>query len=133
MTDHPGIKPLPADVIATLEYLLRPDDPIHAALLAQIPHATVQSHCKCGCPTVYFGLNAAAVTPGPVDPARHPIVAEADIVPQHSQSTGQVLVFAYNGYLSWLELCSWAKDPITTWPPPDQLVIPDRSGTDPAR
>lgn len=129
MTDRAHAEPLPEDVVATLEHLLQPHDPVHAALLAQISHATVQSRCECGCATVYFDLDADAVTQGPVDPARHPIVAEAGIVASDGQRRGEVLVFARNGYLSWLEVCSWGDATITTLPPLDQLEPYDRSRT----
>lgn len=129
MTDRADAEPLPADVIATLEHLLRPSDPVHAALLAQIPHATVQSRCGCGCATVYFDLDADAATPGPVDPTRHPVVAAASIVALDGQMPGEVLVFAPHGYLSWLEVCSWSDDTITALPCLDQLETYDRSAT----
>jgi hypothetical protein len=112
-------EPLPDEVIATLEYLLRRGDPLHDALLAQIPHARISSRCGCGCATVYFELGADAM-PGPVDPAREPVVAEADIVTADGECPGQILVFVHRGCLSWLEVCSW-DEPIATWPPLEQL------------
>ena len=129
MADRADAGPLPEDVVAALEHLLQPHDPVHAALLAQIPHATVQSRCGCGCATVYFDLDADAVTPGPVDPARHPVVAEAGIVAPDGQPRGEVLVLAHHGYLSWLEVRSWGDATITTLPPPGQLEPYDRSRT----
>lgn len=120
MTDHRA-EPLPEDVVAILEHLLRPDDPVQAALLAHIPYATVKGRCGCGCATVYFDLDTKAVTPAPIDPARHPIVAEAGIVGPDGQPLGEVLVFTYDGYLSWLEVCSWSDATIRTFPSPDQL------------
>lgn len=121
MADRSDAEPLPEDVAATLSHLLQPHDPVHAALLTQIAHATVQSRCGCGCATVYFDLDVGVVAPGPVDPARHPIVAEAGIVAPDGQHVGEVLVFARDGYLSWLEVCSWSDVPITALPPLDQI------------
>ncbi|MBS2965929.1 hypothetical protein KGA66_22985 [Actinocrinis puniceicyclus] len=131
MTDHPGTEPFPDDVVMTLTHLLRPDDPVQTALLAQIPHVTIKGRCGCGCATVYFDLDTGAVMPGPIDPARHPLVAEAGIVGPCGEPLGEVLVFARDGYLSWLEVCSWSDATIRTLPSPDRLEPYGRTRVNP--
>lgn len=64
----------------------------------------------------------ARITHRRAGPAPHPIVVEAAIVAPDGRQFGEVLVFAHNGCLSWLEVCSWTDAAaITSLPPPDQL------------
>ena len=106
MTENEG---LPADVTEVLEALLKPDDPVHTALRKQIPHLRLQSRCTCGCGGAYFELDTEAVEPAPINSDR-PIVAEAQLRTESNEYPGEVLVFAYGGYLSSLEVCSWSDD-----------------------
>ncbi|WP_327151582.1 hypothetical protein [Nocardia sp. NBC_01329] len=124
-------EPLPSDVVTTLETLLRPDDQLYAAVRAQIPHARIQSRCGCGCVSVNFELDTTELTPVRVDPPRHPIIAEADIIGPEDDSPGEILLFVSGGYLSSLEACSWGDGPITAWPPPEQLRVVDRRSQPP--
>ncbi len=47
---------------------------------------------------------AAPTAPGTV------VAAEAQLVTEAGECPGEVLVFTQNGYLSWLEVCSWSDD-----------------------
>ncbi|MGW0363660.1 hypothetical protein [Streptomyces sp. NPDC002990] len=38
------------------------------------------------------------------------MAAEAQLVTEAGECPGEVLVFTQDGYLSWLEVCSWSDD-----------------------
>jgi len=117
-------EPLSSDDIAVLEHLLRGGDPIRDTLRAQIPYAYVASHCGCGCATANLALVDGAVASA-VDPARHPVVADADIVLPDGSVPGGVMVFAYDGFLTRLEIYDWLDDgpPFSRWPSLENLKI----------
>ncbi|WP_043478668.1 hypothetical protein [Kitasatospora sp. MBT66] len=98
---------LPPDVADVLDALLDTDDPVHAALRAQVPHLSVSGRCTCGCGTAYFGLDRSAVRPAASGPGSV-VAAEAQILTDDGDCPGEVLAFAESGYLSWLEVCSWS-------------------------
>ncbi|MFE4973278.1 hypothetical protein ACFRAR_14325 [Kitasatospora sp. NPDC056651] len=110
--------PLPREAVRPLEALLQDDDPTHRALLAQLPHPRVTGHCQCPCASLDLGLDRAAAPAAPVtpDPAATASMHDAD-----GEPVGGVLVFAQDGYLSGLEVYTWADEPITRLPPPDRL------------
>ncbi|MFE4516907.1 hypothetical protein ACFRMQ_22240 [Kitasatospora sp. NPDC056783] len=110
--------PLPAEAVRLLEALLQDDDPTHRALLAQLPHLRVTGHCRCPCASLDFGLDQAAAPAAPV--TRNP-AAEAPIHDADGEPVGGVLVFTQDGYLSGLEVHTWADEPITRLPHPDRL------------
>ncbi|RKT16086.1 hypothetical protein BX285_0411 [Streptomyces sp. 1114.5] len=87
---------LPDDIARTLDVLLPEGHPLRA----QVPHLRVESRCRCGCSTALFA--------GVADGARSEVVAEAAI-----GSDGEVLLFADEGRLSWLEVCSWTDPKLT--------------------
>ncbi|MEU9044171.1 MULTISPECIES: hypothetical protein [unclassified Kitasatospora] len=87
---------LPDDIVRTLDGLLPEGHPLRA----QVPHLRVESRCRCGCSTALFA--------GVEDGARSEVVAEAAI-----GSDGEVLLFAEDGRLSWLEVCSWSDPKLT--------------------
>ena len=99
---------LPSDVTDVLKMVLEPDDPVHAALRAQVPHLRLHSRCACGCGTAYFEIDAEAVEPAPISPGSSPVVAAAQLVTEDDASLGEVLVFSDGGYLTSLEICSWS-------------------------
>jgi len=101
------MEPLPADVASVLDALLDEADPAHALLRRQIPHLRVSGRCTCGCGTAYFELDTAAVESAPSGPGTV-VAAEFQIYLVDGECPGEVLVFAENGYLSWLEVCSWS-------------------------
>ncbi|MEV7183789.1 hypothetical protein [Kitasatospora sp. NPDC093102] len=87
---------LPTDVARVLDVLLPEGHPLRA----QVPHLRVESRCRCGCSTALFA--------GVEDGARSEVVAEAAI-----GSDGEVILFAEDGRLSWLEVCSWTDPKLT--------------------
>ena len=102
-------RPLPAEVSETLDAMLDPADPVHRALRDQIPHLDVQERCTCGCGTTYFAIDTEAVTPAPTGQGTV-VAAGAQLVTEAGGNPGEILVFAQNGYLSWLEVCSWTDE-----------------------
>lgn len=98
---------LPADVAEVLGVLLGGEDPVHAALRAQMPHLRLTRRCTCECGTAYFDLDTTAVSPAQSGPGTV-VAAEAQILTDNGDCPGEVLVFAQAGYLSWLEVCSWS-------------------------
>ncbi|MFJ5833614.1 hypothetical protein [Streptomyces sp. NPDC093089] len=100
---------LPADVADVLAAVLNADDPVHVALLGQVPHVSVQARCGCGCGTAYFELDTLEVEPAPTGPGTV-VAAEAPLFTETGECPGEVLVFTRGGYLSWLEVCSWSDD-----------------------
>ncbi|MFE7836486.1 hypothetical protein ACFU53_10635 [Streptomyces sp. NPDC057474] len=100
---------LPAEVADVLEAVLDSDDSVHAALRRQVPHLRVRSRCSCGCGTTYFELDLTRVEPASTG-AKTVVAADAQLVTAAGECPGEVLVFAQDGYLSWLEVCSWSDD-----------------------
>ncbi|MEU3556083.1 hypothetical protein [Streptomyces fragilis] len=100
---------LPADVTEALDAVLGPDNAVHAALRAQIPHLTVRTRCTCGCGSAYFQLDTETVERAPTGPGTA-IAAEARFVMEDGTCPGEVLVFVQDGHLSWLEVCTWSDD-----------------------
>ncbi|MFJ4871422.1 hypothetical protein [Streptomyces sp. NPDC088757] len=100
---------LPDDVVDVLDLVLNPDEPVHAALLRQVPHLRVQSRCECGCGTSYFELDTDGAEPAATGPGTV-VAADAQLFTEAGDCPGEVLVFAQGGYLSWLEVCSWSDD-----------------------
>lgn len=99
---------LPDDVAAVLDFALNPDDPVHAALRRQVPGLKVSSRCTCGCGTAFFALDTEAVAPEPTESTV--VAAAVQLRTESGEYPGEVLVFTQNGYLSWLEVCSWSDD-----------------------
>ncbi|SEL30255.1 hypothetical protein [Streptacidiphilus jiangxiensis] len=109
---------IPAEAVQILEALLNSDEPVHRALLAQIPHLRVTGRCTCSCASIDFGLDRSLVPAAA--PSGNP-VAEATVVDADGEPVGGVLVFAYDGYLSNLEVYAWGDDQISHLPSPDRL------------
>ncbi|MFJ4336537.1 hypothetical protein [Streptomyces sp. NPDC088915] len=97
------------DVADVLGLVLNPDEPIHVALRRQVPQLRVRSRCKCGCGTAYFDLDADALEPAPTGPGTV-VTADVQLFTETGECPGEVLVFAQDGYLSCLEVCSWSDD-----------------------
>ncbi|MFC8583020.1 hypothetical protein ACFUGD_00320 [Streptomyces sp. NPDC057217] len=100
---------LPDDVADVLDLVLKPDEPAHVALRRQISHLKVQSRCKCGCGTAYFELDTDEVEPAATGPGTV-VAVDVQLFTEAGDCSGEVLVFAQGGYLSWLEVCSWSDD-----------------------
>ncbi|QNP67837.1 hypothetical protein [Streptomyces genisteinicus] len=100
---------LPADVADVLAAVLDADTPVHVALRRQVPHLTVRERCTCGCGTSYFELDTSEAAPALTGPGAV-VAAAAQLVTEAGECPGEVLVFARDGYLSWLEVCSWSDD-----------------------
>ncbi|MFD9624136.1 hypothetical protein ACFWB2_44230, partial [Streptomyces virginiae] len=62
-----------------------------------------------GCGTAYFELDTSKVEPAPTGPSTV-AAAKAQLVTEVGGCPGEVLVFTEDGYLSWLEVCSWSDD-----------------------
>ncbi|MFF9342573.1 MULTISPECIES: hypothetical protein [unclassified Streptomyces] len=103
------VERLPADVSEVLALVLDQDGPVHAALRSQVPRLRVTGRCGCGCGTAYFALDTGSVEPAPVRAGRF-VAAEAVLYTETGACPGEVLVFTDDGYLSWLEVCSWSDD-----------------------
>ncbi|MFF9430746.1 hypothetical protein [Streptomyces sp. NPDC014746] len=103
---------LPSDVADALGLLLGTGDATHQALRRQVPHLRISARCTCGCGTTYFGLDADAVPAAP-SPAGTVVVAQAQLFDAEEDWIGEVLAFARNGYLTWLEICSITDSPLT--------------------
>lgn len=103
---------LPSDVADALGFLLGTEDETHQALRQQVPYLRVAGRCTCGCGTTYFDLDADAVTAAP-SPAGTVVAAEAQLYDAEEHCIGEVLAFARNGYLSWLEVCSMSDSTVT--------------------
>jgi len=96
---------LPADVAAALDVLLDADDPVHAALRRQIPHLRVEGRCTCGCGTTYFApLDPATVPAAPTEPGTRS-AASRIFGAEDGTLLGDLVLFARDGRLSWLEVC----------------------------
>ncbi|MEV7781822.1 hypothetical protein [Kitasatospora sp. NPDC088351] len=100
---------LPDDVADVLELVLSTDEPVHVALRQQVPQLSVISRCTCGCGTAYFELDTSEVEPAPTGSGTV-VAADAQLFTESGECPGEVLVFAQDGYLSWLEVCSWSDD-----------------------
>ncbi|MEU0428657.1 hypothetical protein ABZ235_34670 [Streptomyces canus] len=118
-------EPLSPEVTATLRALLAGPDPVGGALLAQVPHTRVAGRCGCGCATVDLEVDRTAVAPAP--PHDNPAV-DAGYTTPHSAG---VMVCSEDRYLSLLEICSVADEPISTWPDPTSSSAEQLSGVAP--
>jgi hypothetical protein len=109
---------IPAAAATLLTALLKGDEPVHRALRAQIPHLRITGRCTCSCASIDLGLDRTAVAGAPVDEA---IVADATVLDPDGEPMGGALVFAFDGYLSHLEVYAWEDEQITELPSPDRL------------
>jgi hypothetical protein len=97
----------PAGVAFVLDALLDEADPVHRALRLQIPFLSVSGRCSCGCGNAFTEVDTASVEPDLLKPGNQ-VAAEAAIHMEDGECPGEVLAFASEGYLSWLEVCSWS-------------------------
>ena len=115
---------LPAEIVALLKVLLRPEDAFEAALLAQVPFVTGWRRCTCGCPSLDFDVAAEAV-PAQADSPRSPAVADGYFTAEGSDRfIGSLTVFEWRGRLSSLELfdLSGPDQPAVGWPSPESVI-----------
>jgi hypothetical protein len=61
------------------------------------------------CGTAYFGLDTGEVEPASTGSGTA-VAAEAPLFTEAGECPGEILVFTQDGYLSWLEVCSWSDD-----------------------
>lgn len=82
----------------------------------QIAHAQVTGGCGCGCPSI-----ALRVDP----PARRAHFHGDPLLPVEAEGTGkdfvQVLLFARDGWLEYLELVCFDEPAVTAFPSPSEL------------
>ncbi|MGW1773149.1 hypothetical protein [Streptomyces sp. NPDC002104] len=111
-----GTRELPPDVAAALDAVLdavlSPQHPVHRTLRRQVPHLRVTGRCSCGCGTTYFDLDTDRVAAAPT-PAGTVVAAEVQLCDAAEDCVGEILAFTRNGFLTWLEVCSWSDEPIT--------------------
>lgn len=117
MTGAEPARPLTPDARATLDALLAGDDPVRAALRAQLPYVTVRDGCACGCATVELRVDrtAVAAAPGHVNPAM-------DAWYEPPVEAG-VLLLTERGYLACLEIYAVTDETFTAFPDPRLLRI----------
>ncbi len=98
---------------AVLDLVLSEDFEGVAELRDQAGTATVVGRCDCGCPSV----DLAVGTEGPRSPFAGTVLpAEGRIEPVGVEPPGEVLVFAMDGWLSYLEYVFYGDTPPSGWP-----------------
>ncbi|MFD3557115.1 hypothetical protein ACFWWA_34195 [Streptomyces goshikiensis] len=105
-------KALPTDVAHVLNAALSMVVDSGLALCLQIRHLRLLKRCACGCGSTYFSLDADSVSPAPALAGTR-VVADVELFGADGETIGEVLVFAEDGYLAWLEVCSWSEDTFT--------------------
>ncbi|MEU1244237.1 hypothetical protein ABZ388_28125 [Micromonospora parva] len=85
-------------------------------LRAQLPFATVEGRCGCGCATVNLAVDRAAA-PAPVLSAA-PVSAD---ISNDEFYAGIVLLVDGEGYLCCLEVYSIGDEPVRRLPPVEQI------------
>jgi hypothetical protein len=115
MTD--ASRPLDADELALLDFLLQADVPGAAQLREQVADARVVGGCDCPCPSVELETPAAAPPAGLPD-GLYPV--EAEVVPVGEEPAGVVMLFIERGRLSYLEY-AWYGNAPTAWPRLEEL------------
>ncbi|MFK0136814.1 hypothetical protein [Streptomyces murinus] len=103
---------LPADLVHVLDAVLSTVEDPRLALGLQTRHLWVRTRCACGCDSADFSLDTAAVAPAPAVTGTR-VVAETELFGTGGETVGEVLVFAEDGYLSRLEVCSWGDELLT--------------------
>lgn len=104
---------LPDDVAHVLDTALcLAGAPSGIELGMQIRHLRVRKRCVCGCGSTYFSLDTDAVAPAPALTGTR-LVGDVEVFGAGQETVGQVQVFTEDGYLAWLEVCSWDEDRFT--------------------
>ncbi|MFD8803329.1 hypothetical protein [Streptomyces atroolivaceus] len=107
------IEALPDDVAHVLDFALSfAGAPSGVQLGMQIRHLRVQKRCACGCGSTYFSLDVDAVAPA-LTLTGTQVVGDMEVLGERQETIGQVQVFTEDGYLAWLEVCSWNDDSFT--------------------
>ncbi|WP_405546510.1 hypothetical protein OG590_39250 (plasmid) [Streptomyces goshikiensis] len=105
---------LPTDVAHVLDTALSMLVDPGLALHRQMRHLRLEKCCACGCGSTYFSLDADGVSPVPAPALTGTqVVADIELFGADGATVGEVLVFAEDGYLAWLEVCSWTEDTFT--------------------
>jgi hypothetical protein len=110
---------LPAERDALLAVLGHADFAGRDALVAQVAGTTVVGTCACGCATVDLEVDHSLPS---VPWASGLIPNEAQVLDGAGEPLGGILVFLTDGYLSLLEVFSYAE-PITSLPAVDRLRL----------
>jgi hypothetical protein len=113
---------LPEERTTLLALLEFADFDGRAALLEQAKGVRAVGYCPCGCATVGLVVDPACPSAGKT---YRPIPNEAGVLDADGENIGGVIVFADDGYLSGLEIFSYA-DPINPFPPLDELRLSSR-------
>ncbi|MCW6003744.1 hypothetical protein K1W54_04005 [Micromonospora sp. CPCC 205371] len=109
-------RPLSDDERAVMARLLSVPFPGRDELRAQLPFATVEGRCGCGCATVNLAVERAA--------APAPVLSSAPVSADLSDGeyyAGIVLLVDGEGYLSCLEVYSIGDEPVRRLPPTEQI------------
>lgn len=88
-------------------------------LREQVEATVVVGRCDCGCPSVDLQVGTAALV------ARldsHLLPYELETVPAGDEPPGQVILFADEGRLSYLEYVFFGETP-ATWPDPSKVRV----------
>jgi hypothetical protein len=113
-TDEPS--PLSGDERALLDGFLSFDFEGGEELREQLNHLTAKRGCTCGCGTIDFVLDGAAV---PRSDAANPVPVDA-IVRDAGDEVGGLILFVKDGLLQSLEIYSHAE--ALPLPRPDQVT-----------
>ncbi|RIV31606.1 hypothetical protein [Micromonospora radicis] len=116
MTSGDMPRPLSDIERGVIARLLAVPFPGHGELRAQLPFATVDGQCSCGCATVNIVVDHAA--------APAPVLSGAPVSADISDGefyAGVVLLVDGEGYLSCLEVYSIGDEPVRRFPPVEQI------------
>ena len=112
---------------AVLLALLRHEDFLgRDALLAQVDHISVEGSCSCGCASVHLTVRGVAAAPS----SPSPLPTEAEVLDERGNRIGGIVVFAHDGYLSYVEVYAYGPAAIAAFPPSERvrfLRVPSRA------
>ena len=104
-----------------LDLVLSPDFAGAEELREQAKSVFVVGGCDCGCPSVDLRARRGACATG-LDSRLVP--SELEVVPAGDEPPGQVILFADDGRLSYLEYVFVGETP-ATWPDPSRVRVVD--------
>ena len=91
----------------------------------QVKGIEASKGCECGCPTIDLFVHRESAAPST---ASSPLPVEADVLDEAGEPIGGILIFLKDGYLSEMELYSYAREPSAEFPPPDRFRVTVRDG-----
>jgi len=110
-------RPLTAIERAVIERLLDVPFPGRDQLRAQLPFASVDGGCRCGCATITLTVDRASAVAAPVG-CTTPVSAD---IRAEGLDAGIVLLVDGDGFLTCLEVYSIGDEPVRRWPPIDTI------------